>query len=118
MFDDGVNASDTEICGAFVALCCMLVAMLTVAVAAWYAQPWRIQRRACLESYYPRVWFAMSALLLLTAIVVFVAADSVCFANTELQDQFAPPLEFELGASIVLDIVALLLLLPCCAIAM
>mmetsp|Transcript_42635 Transcript_42635/g.68446 ORF Transcript_42635/g.68446 Transcript_42635/m.68446 type:complete len:268 (+) Transcript_42635:25-828(+) len=110
--------SETEIGGAFVCLLFMLIAFILNVWAIVYAQPYKIKQRHCFPAYYPRIIFSVAFLCILIAIIAFAAADSICYANNELIQSYSPALDFKLGASLILTILALIAELPCCVIAM
>ena len=96
----------------------MILSFILILYGIAYTQPFRILERKCLVPYYPRIVFIISFVCLLISIIAFAAGDSVCYCNSDLKDAYIPALSFSLGGSIILDIIALILILPCCVIAM
>lgn len=96
----------------------MILSFILIIYGILYTQPFRILERKCLAPYYPRIVFVVSFICILISIIAFTAGDSVCFGNDEFKNAYTPTLEFSLGPSIILDILALILILPCCIISM
>eukprot|EP01083_Nonionella_stella_P151222 482910_1 len=112
------NISDPSFGGAFTCLIFMVFAFIFIIIGILYAQPFKIMHRKCAVTYLPRILFIVASIFILISIIAFFTGDSVCLTNDTLINSYNPPIEFKLGASIICDIIALVAILPCCALAL